>query len=133
MNEKNRTHLLRSCAVTALLNELPFEGRRAGTPPQTKRVWAIPIVRLAPTQSRRTGAGVCMLERPEDRSIETLRQRSYSVQMFSSLSRLAAMDSSTGLVPLIHAPPSRRRSSGKGPESKTSVTTVAWSPSGVRM
>jgi len=44
-----------------------------------------------------------------------LRHRSYSVLAFSSLSRLAAMDSSTELVPLIHAPPSRRRSSGKGP------------------
>jgi hypothetical protein len=70
---------------------------------------------------------------PNDRSIGTLWKRSYSVLIFSSLSRLAAMDSRTGLVPLIHAPPSRRRSSGKGPESKTSVTTVASSPSGVRM
>ena len=38
MNEKNRTHLLRSCAVTALLNQLSFESRRAGTPPQTKQL-----------------------------------------------------------------------------------------------
>ena len=53
MNEKNRTHLLRSCAVTALLNELTIEGRRAGTPPQTKRVGAIPIVRLAPSPGGR--------------------------------------------------------------------------------
>ena len=44
-----------------------------------------------------------------------LWHRSYSVLAFSSLSRLAAMDSSTELVPLIHAPPSHRRSSGKGP------------------
>ena len=58
---------------------------------------------------------VCLLERSEDRFIDTLRQRSYSVLIFSSLSRLAVMDSSTELVPLIHAPPSRRRSSGKGP------------------
>ena len=61
------------------------------------------------------GQGVCLLERSEDRFIDTLRQRSYSVLIFSSLSRLAVMDSSTELVPLIHAPPSRRRSSGKGP------------------
>ena len=52
---------------------------------------------------------------------------------FWSLSRLAAMDSDTELVPLIHAPPSLKRSSGKGPKSKTSVTTVALSPSGSRM
>ncbi len=39
----------------------------------------------------------------------TLRQRSYWVLIFSSLSRLAVMDSSTELVPLIHSPPSRRR------------------------
>jgi hypothetical protein len=54
----------------------------------------------------------------------------------SSLSRLAAMDSTTGLVPLIQAPPSLRtdwRISSKGPQSKTSVTTVASSPSGVRI
>jgi hypothetical protein len=54
-------------------------------------------------------------ERPEGRFIDTPRQRSYPVLIFSSLSRLAVMDSSTGLVPLIHAPPSRRRSPGKGP------------------
>ena len=42
---------------------------------------------------------------------DTLRQRSYSVLIFSSLSRLAVMDSRTELVPLIHDPPSRRRSS----------------------
>jgi hypothetical protein len=51
--------------------------------------------------------------------IDTLRQRPYSVLIFSSLSRLAIMDSSTELFPLIHAPPSRRResriSSDKGP------------------
>jgi len=58
---------------------------------------------------------------------------SYPVLMVSSLSRLAVMDSSTELVPLIHAPPSLRRSSGRGPQSKTSVTTAASSPSGVRM
>jgi hypothetical protein len=39
----------------------------------------------------------------------TLRQRSYSELIFSSLSRLAVMDSSTELVPLIHSQPSRRR------------------------
>jgi hypothetical protein len=61
------------------------------------------------------GQGVCLLEPSEDRGIGMLRQRSYSVLIFSSLSRLAAMDSSTELVPLIHAPPSRRRASGKGP------------------
>jgi len=59
--------------------------------------------------------------------------RCYSVLTFSSLSRVDVMDSSTELLPLIHAPPSRKRSSGKGPRSKTSVTTVASSPSGVRM
>ena len=32
------------------------------------------------------------------------RQRSYSVLIFSSLCRLAVMDSSTELVPLIHCP-----------------------------
>ena len=62
-----------------------------------------------------TGQGVCLLERSEDRFIITLRQRSYSVLIFSSLSRLAVMDSRIELVPLIHAPPSPRRSSGKGP------------------
>lgn len=44
-----------------------------------------------------------------------LDERSYTVLIFSSLSRLAVMDSSTELVPLIHAPPSRRRSAGNGP------------------
>jgi hypothetical protein len=39
----------------------------------------------------------------------TLRQRSYSVLIFLSFSRLAVMDSRTELVPLIHSPPSRRR------------------------
>jgi hypothetical protein len=39
----------------------------------------------------------------------------YSMLIFSSLSRLAAMDSRTELDPLIHDPPSLRRSSGKGP------------------
>ena len=52
MNEKNRTHLLRSCAVTALLNQLSFESRRAGTPPQTKQL--SPGSRLS--VSCRTGA-----------------------------------------------------------------------------
>jgi len=61
------------------------------------------------------GQGVCLLERSEERFINRLRQRPYSLLIFSSLSRLAVMDSSTELVPLIHAPPSRRRSSGKGP------------------
>jgi hypothetical protein len=61
------------------------------------------------------GQGVRLLERPEDRFIDTLRQRPYSVLIFSSLSRLAVMDSSTELVPLIHAPPSSRSSSEKGP------------------
>jgi len=56
-----------------------------------------------------------LFERSEGRFVNTLPQRSYSILIFSSLSRLAAMDSSTELVPLIHAPPSRRRSSGKGP------------------
>ena len=55
------------------------------------------------------GKGVCLLEHSEDRFMDTLRQRSYSVLIFSSLSRLAVMDSSTELVPLIHAPPSRSR------------------------
>ena len=58
-----------------------------------------------------------------------------SVLIFSSLSRLAVMDSSTELFPLIHAPPSRRRIGGfppaRGAWSKTSVTTVASSPSGM--
>src|SRR5580658_8812889 len=60
---------------------------------------------------------------------------SYPVLIFSSLSRLAFMDSSTELDPLIQAPSSRRRVWGfsRGPQSKTSVTTVASSPSGVRM
>jgi hypothetical protein len=44
VNEKNRTHLLGSCAVAALLNELGLESRRAGTLPQTKRVRAISVV-----------------------------------------------------------------------------------------
>jgi hypothetical protein len=44
VNEKNRTHLLRSGAMTALLNELSVDSRRAGTPPQTKRVGTIPVV-----------------------------------------------------------------------------------------
>jgi len=83
------------------------------------------------------GQGVCLLERSEGRFINSLRQRSYSALIFSSLSRLAVMDSSTELVPLIHAPPSCRRnwriSSDTVPQSKTSVTTVASSPSGVRM
>jgi hypothetical protein len=37
------------------------------------------------------------------------RQRSYAVVIFSSLSRLAVIDSSTELFPLIHAPPSLNR------------------------
>jgi hypothetical protein len=64
------------------------------------------------------GQGVCPLESSEDRFIDTLRQRPYSVLIFSSLSRLAIMDSRTELVPLIHDPPSRRDwriSSDKGP------------------
>ena len=61
------------------------------------------------------GQGVCLLERSQDRFVDMLRQRPYSVLIFSSLSRLAVMDSRTELVPLIHAPPSLRRSSGKGP------------------
>jgi hypothetical protein len=66
----------------------------------------------------RCGTGVCPLERSEDRFIHPLWQRSYLVLIFSSLSRLAVMDSSTELPPLIHAPPSRRRDrriSSKGP------------------
>jgi hypothetical protein len=55
------------------------------------------------------GQGVCLLERSQDRFVDMLRQRPYSVLIFSSLSRLAVMDSSTELVPLIHAPPSCRR------------------------
>ena len=47
--------------------------------------------------------------------LATPRHRFYSVLIFASISRLAAMDSSTELDPLIHAPPSLRRSSGKGP------------------
>jgi hypothetical protein len=43
---------------------------------------------------------------------------SYSVLIFSSFSRLAAMDWRTELVPLIHVPPSWRR------ESRTSSVTV---------
>jgi len=54
-------------------------------------------------------------EAPIDIVQPPIKRRSYSVLIFSSLSRLAVMDSSTELVPLIHAPPSRRRSSGKGP------------------
>jgi len=41
--------------------------------------------------------------------------RSYSMLIFSSLSKLAVMDSSTGLLPLIQVPPSRRRSAGNAP------------------
>jgi hypothetical protein len=63
--------------------------------------------------------------------------RSYLVLIFSSLSKLAVMDSRTELLPLIHAPPSCSRDwrtpSVTVPESNTSVTTVASSPSGVRM
>lgn len=62
-----------------------------------------------------TGQGVCQLERSEDRVLDAIQQRSYLVLIFSSISRLAVIDSRTGMVPLIHAPPSRRRSSGKGP------------------
>jgi len=58
---------------------------------------------------------------------------SYSVLIFSRLSRLADIDSRKELVPLIHTPPSRKRDSDKGPASNTSVTTVALSPSGSRM
>ena len=58
-----------------------------------------------------------------------LRRRSYLVMIFSSLSRLAVMDASTELFPLIHAPPSRNRdwriSSVTVPWSNTSVTMVA--------
>jgi len=61
------------------------------------------------------GQGVCPPERYKDRSMDALRRHSYSVLIFSSLSRLADMESSTELVPLIHDPPSLRRSSGKGP------------------
>lgn len=84
-----------------------------------------------------TGAGptrsatACSMEREH-----TLRQRSYWTLIFSSFSRLALMDSSTELVPLIHSPPSRRVwriSSDREPKSKISATTVASSPSGVRM
>jgi hypothetical protein len=74
----------------------------------------------------RARQGACMYPEKRRRSdvaawsadgdiVDTLRQRSYSAVIFSSLSRLAVMDSSTELVPLIHVPPSRRRSSGKGP------------------
>ena len=63
---------------------------------------------------RQPGAGirrqrVRLLERSEDHFIDTLRQRSYLVMIFSSLSRLAVMDSSTEFFPLIHAPPSRNK------------------------
>lgn len=78
-------------------------------------VAGLPTCRSGAGLSGVMGQGVCLLERSEDRFIDTLRQRSYSVLIFSSLSTLAVMDSSTELVPLIHAPPSRRRSSGKGP------------------
>ena len=47
-----------------------------------------------------------MLERSADLVMDTLRQQRYSVLIFSSLSRLAAMDSDTEFLPLIHAPPS---------------------------
>jgi hypothetical protein len=43
VNEKNRTHLLRSCALTAFLYELSLESRRAGTPPPTKSVAGYPL------------------------------------------------------------------------------------------
>jgi hypothetical protein len=73
---------------------------------------------LDPLRTDAEGRGdVNPLESPvasDDRFI-TVRQRAYSELIFSSLSRVAVMDSSTELVPLIHAPPSRRRSSGKGP------------------
>jgi hypothetical protein len=55
---------------------------------------------FGPTRS----ATACSMEREH-----ALRQRSYSVLISSSLSRLAVMDSSSELVPLIHSPPSRRR------------------------
>jgi hypothetical protein len=73
------------------------------------------------------------LRPPRDWPQHSLWHRFYSMLIFWSLSRLAVMDSDTEVVPLIHAPPSLKRSSGKGPKSKTSVTTVALSPSGSRM
>src|SRR6185312_8436123 len=61
----------------------------------------------------------------------------YPVTTFSSRSRLAAMESRIELCPLIHDPPSLNRawrtSSVTVPQSKTSVTTAASSPSGARM
>ena len=55
--------------------------------------------------------------------------------IFSSLSRLAIMESSIEWFPLIHFPPSLNRgtgglSSGTVPWSNTSVTTVTSSPIG---
>jgi hypothetical protein len=83
------------------------------------------------------GQGVSLLKRFESRFLVTIRQRSYSVLILSSLSRVAVMDSSIELFPLIHVPPSLssdwRISAVTVPQSKTSVTTVASSPSGLRM
>src|SRR5665213_1184743 len=80
------------------------DGKHAGR----RAAWATP-------QTGGMGQGVCPPERYKDRSMDALRRHSYSVLIFSSLSRLADMESSTELVPLIHDPPSLRRSSGKGP------------------
>jgi hypothetical protein len=89
-----------------------------------------------------TSAGRCSTagrptECPRGRSVDPLRRRPYCVMTLSSLSRLAAIDSTIVLCPLIHLAPSlnrdRRTSSLTVPGSNTSVTTVAWSPSGVRM
>ena len=68
---------------------------------------------------------------------EAERRRTYCVTIFPSRSRLAVMDSRIELFPLIQVPPSCNKdwpiSSLMVPTSNTSVTTVASSPSGIRM
>ena len=65
------------------------------------------------------GQGACRAlatrTRPGDWPQTRFRPWSYSVLIASSLSRLAVIDSNTELDPLIHAPPSLKRSPGKGP------------------
>ena len=55
------------------------------------------------------------LPKAQEVTIFAREQLPYSTQIFSSFLRLALIDSSTELLPLIHNPPSRRSSSGIGP------------------
>ena len=115
------------CSSTAVSEGRPVRGVR--------RLLISPSAHLAAEECRDSVRRWALTEALE--ATHTLRRRSYLVMIFPRLSRLAFMDSGTEFFPLIHAPPSRNRdwriSSVTVPQSNTSVTTVASSPSGVRM